>query len=65
MSRKIYLPALLVLAALAFIAAPSVPLAASDCGEGGDVLCSETQKCSGFLWWKKCSMPSGSYYQSL
>lgn len=65
MFKRISLPGLLVLAVLAFLGAPSEPLAASDCGDSGEVLCSETTRCTGFWKWKKCKVTASSYYQAL
>jgi hypothetical protein len=65
MFKKLTLPGLLLLAALAFLAAPSQPLAASDCGENYGDQCSETKKCTGFWFWKKCKVTASSYYPGL
>lgn len=65
MFKNFSFPGLLLLAALAFLGAPSEPLAASDCGELGTVVCSQTTKCTGFWFWKKCGSPSNSYYDAL
>ena len=64
MFKMLSLPGLLLLAALAFLASPSEPLAASDCGENGGVLCSQKTSCTGFWIWKKCKVDSSSYYQA-
>ena len=65
MLKRISLPGLLLLSALAFLGAPGEPLAASDCGESGEVLCSETMRCTGLWKWKKCRVSASSYYQAL
>jgi len=65
MFKKLTLSGLLLLATLAFLGAPSEPLAASDCGENEGQLCSETEKCRGFWIWKKCKVTASTYYQGL
>jgi hypothetical protein len=62
MFKRLSLPGLPLLAALVFFSAPSQPVAASDCGENGGPLCSETEKCKGFWIFKWSCSTSGSYW---
>ena len=65
MSKMLSPPGLLLPAALGFLAAPGEPLAASECGPSGEVLCSETTSCIGFWKWWSCRVTSSTYYQEL
>lgn len=65
MLKRLFPPALLALAALALSLAPSQTVMASDCGGFGSDVCGETETCSGWLWWKKCSTSNTKYWDSL
>ncbi len=66
MFKKLSLPGLLLFAAIAFFSAPSQPVLASECGESGGALCSETETCKS--WWIfrwGCKAVSWQYYMAL
>jgi hypothetical protein len=65
MFKQLTLPLFLAMGALAFLAAPDAGLQASECSDDGSLICSQTQECRGFLWWKKCNTTSVSYWHGI
>jgi hypothetical protein len=65
MLKRLVSPALLVVAVVALLLAPSQSVIASDCGLSGPDVCGETETCRGWLWWKKCTTSNTKYWNSL
>ena len=65
MLKRFFPPALFAFSTLVLLLAPTQPVAASECGETGSYVCAETEKCRGWLWWKKCKITDTEYWHGL
>ena len=56
MLRKLVPPSALLLAGLAYFAAPAERVSAGECGDKGPYLCETTETCRGWWIFKKCKV---------
>lgn len=55
MFKNLTLPGLVLAGALAFLGAPSAPIAAYECGGPGQQECKRNESCLNILFYKQCT----------
>jgi len=62
MLRKLLFPLVLMAGSLAFLAAPDTRIAAAECGDTGNSVCSTEVTCISCLWFTSCATTRVSYW---